>query len=915
MLTIGAQEEPGQLPDSAGLESKANAELKATLAEVRAAIAELSDDDFRTRETATIKLWRIGDKAEPYISEAANTDNLEVRIRAKRMLNLFKYGIYPDTPAEVIALINQFRHGNLNSQTTAIQQLYSLGSMGTVAKLIRSIDDETIRRRLVNAVVNKLDEKLAEKFAEEKYDDVEALLKLAAISDAGLRDLAAFYLQRGSLEDEIGRLLKQEKEDGLESIDYEQLSWFHRVNGDLTKALIAARSAGSTDLERDIRIAQGDLLELIKASHNPNDRTIQTYGFKAAAERLSGDTDGFAATIKTIKEYAADNPGEERQCLEALLINGRIADAIEVAQVGGNDRIQLLIDNGDHAQALAELGIKNPKPPYNDWLDGVIKEFAAAETQTEYSTSLGKAYTLARLLGGWGEDAEAERIFDKLGQVASELKPEFLPRFIANASVLNLHKIALKYTRAAFAKEAADAAAGLDLPGVDPAAERVRNRVGQRGAEESLIGGLYYNQASTASFLWEHFQSKFPDDSGLQRLQRIETLIAPLQPGQDPQDQKSAAIELLAQLVPKADDPMDDEDKVALLTNLSELYLRHDDRPSAMELLRQTLLFGREDLDYANIAYAQMLAEDGTWEESLIHFKSASESTRGNSSWLVLYAIALERVGKQDEAAPLLKRAYLQALGRPIEYMLIASAFAEFDEYERAREASQTALNIATIADTSIHREAIRLADYLLYHDDARAAMYKERYLIECLKGHVPLPRITNAPSIRASIGTINARIAIRENRTDEAVGILRDLVDRQPSNSSIVEDLYPILVQAGRKKDADEFYEKLNRYGENALALFPNSAQDLNSNAWLKARCGKDLDTALARSELSNKLSQDNYAYLDTLAEVYFQRGDRKQAVELSEQAVKLAGSDLLLHKQLQRFKSDKPLSELLAE
>ena len=56
-------------------------------------------------------------------------------------------------------------------------------------------------------------------------------------------------------------------------------------------------------------------------------------------------------------------------------------------------------------------------------------------------------------------------------------------------------------------------------------------------------------------------------------------------------------------------------------------------------------------------------------------------------------------------------------------------------------------------------------------------------------------------------------------------------------------------------------------------------------------------------------------YAYLDTLAEVHFQQGDRKRAVELSEKAVKLSGSDFLLDHQLQRFKHDQPISELLAE
>ena len=104
-----------------------------------------------------------------------------------------------------------------------------------------------------------------------------------------------------------------------------------------------------------------------------------------------------------------------------------------------------------------------------------------------------------------------------------------------------------------------------------------------------------------------------------------------------------------------------------------------------------------------------------------------------------------------------------------------------------------------------------------------------------------------------------------------------------------------------------------MNDYGEKTLALFPNSPQDLNSNAWLKARCGKDLDTALERSKRSNELYENNYAYLDTLAEVYFQLGDRDAAVKSSNEAVELATGDFLLYRQLQHFKNDAPLSETL--
>ena len=62
--------------------SLSNEELIAT---VKSAIEDLSDDNFRVRESATIRLWRIGDRAEPFVREAAENGNLEVRSRALRI--------------------------------------------------------------------------------------------------------------------------------------------------------------------------------------------------------------------------------------------------------------------------------------------------------------------------------------------------------------------------------------------------------------------------------------------------------------------------------------------------------------------------------------------------------------------------------------------------------------------------------------------------------------------------------------------------------------------------------------------------------------------------------------------------------------------------------------------------------------
>ena len=873
-------------------------------APIDALIEQLSSDDFREREDAMLQIWKIGEAAEEQVRELTKSRDIELRTRAARLLGLFKYGIYPDTPPDVVALINEFRHGDTNTKTNVVTRLYSQGATETVTKLIRSVEHPQLRSKLVNAVVAEVDFKVAGLYSEGKYDAAEQLLSLAAISGEGLRRIAAFHFHRGTIDAKIAELLERDKEAELPEMEYEQLSWYYRFKGDFEHALVAAEASGNEELQRNVRIAQGDLLALIKASYNPNDRTIQAFGYNAAHQRLSGDLEEFERTVQTIRKYAKEHPDEELYCLEALVINGRIPDALEIASEGTEHRLQLLIDSGRHAEALAELGIDNPKPPYEKWLDEVVAQFKRAETREELGDPLGRAFKLGQILTDLGEKDEAARIFDRLGAVASQEKPELIQTITSNASLFGLYDVALKYTRAAFVREAEEAGAEPDPE------ERVRNRFGQRGAETSLVTALFYSDVENALFWWDRIAERFNNDSGLERLDKLDLLLG------RPAEKTAARLSLLEQLAPQGDEDMADADLGMLLSELALLYL-HMEEPTPAGLLAQALDLEPEECSEELDELGAILATRDDWEGALPLFELAANGAAIDPFIVARYGIALERNGRHEEAAAALKRAHHLALGQPIGYWHVARAFASFLEFDRAREAFQLALNIDLFDDPRTYRMCVSLSSYLFYSDPAKSAIYKERYLLEHLKGHIRFidDRISIGASTRGSIGALQAQVAIEDDRAGEAVVLMRDLVAQQPSNSSLLEDVYPLLVKAGHKKEADELYEKLNEYGENAIALFPNSAQDLNSNAWLKSRCGKDLETALERSRRSNELLKDNPAYLDTLAEVYFQMGDRKKAIEHSERAVGLSGSDYLLHHQLEHFKNDEPLSTTLAE
>src|SRR5262245_32695909 len=83
--------------------------------EIARAIEELGSSQFEVRQGATELLWRAGAAAETPLQQAAKSNDPEIRARANALLNKLRLGLRPDTPADVVATIDQFRY----SSTTA----------------------------------------------------------------------------------------------------------------------------------------------------------------------------------------------------------------------------------------------------------------------------------------------------------------------------------------------------------------------------------------------------------------------------------------------------------------------------------------------------------------------------------------------------------------------------------------------------------------------------------------------------------------------------------------------------------------------------------------------------------------------------------------------------------------------------
>jgi tetratricopeptide (TPR) repeat protein len=138
---------------------------------------------------------------------------------------------------------------------------------------------------------------------------------------------------------------------------------------------------------------------------------------------------------------------------------------------------------------------------------------------------------------------------------------------------------------------------------------------------------------------------------------------------------------------------------------------------------------------------------------------------------------------------------------------------------------------------------------------------------------------------------------------------------EAMPAGLDLATLLVPVLEKAGHQKEADALFERCLAVQLKLCRDYPGYAGCHNSVAWLSAACRRNLDEALKHAQKAVELAPESPGHLDTLAEVYFQRGDREKAVELERKVLQMAPQRVYFRKQLQRLEAGDPKAPLPPE
>src|SRR5258706_9894749 len=260
------------------------------------AIIHLADIDPRVREKATKTLWQMGRDAEPAITEALKSDDPEIVARCREILIDFRYGLYPDTPPDIVAFVRAYRTGNPVQKRAAVQGLTRIAPRAYPAavRLSRAEDNSTLRSQVFHDLAQMGARGAIGFLSEGDFKSAEQCLQVGLSDglDRQTRSYITFLHLRNKADDKIASLRAEvELGDGISGAA-KLLAYLLRAKGDLAGARLAAEQSSDDELLEGILLEQSDW-KTLAARHAHDGETnfnIERLAFRAAYQRLAGQT-------------------------------------------------------------------------------------------------------------------------------------------------------------------------------------------------------------------------------------------------------------------------------------------------------------------------------------------------------------------------------------------------------------------------------------------------------------------------------------------------------------------------------------------------------------------------------------------------------------------------------------------------
>jgi tetratricopeptide (TPR) repeat protein len=145
---------------------------------------------------------------------------------------------------------------------------------------------------------------------------------------------------------------------------------------------------------------------------------------------------------------------------------------------------------------------------------------------------------------------------------------------------------------------------------------------------------------------------------------------------------------------------------------------------------------------------------------------------------------------------------------------------------------------------------------------------------------------------------------SVQQGDRQKADRFLKSAYRLNPEQINTLIDAVPWVLEKFDRETLKEWFMIYYAPMQEHLRKYPEDSLIANNAAWLAVKCGFEIDRALELSlEVTKRYPTDTY--LDTLAEVYFAKGETDRAIEISLACQRLNPRDPHHHRQLSRFRA----------
>jgi tetratricopeptide (TPR) repeat protein len=829
-------------------------------------IEQLGSKEFGKREEASKQLWEAGEPAELALEGAAKSADAEVSRRAAEILDKFKWGIFPDTPKPVVELIRRYEGSELAAKQEVLRQLFGEGVPGcrALVRIATAEDDPEMRQRINRTIGSDVRRFMPLALVDNRYDIVEKVLQQSLQSEdlrqANLSHYCAYCLFRGTIDERIKNLSARTERTKQES---ELLAYLYRTSGNLRAAKEVAEKADLTELLEALLYEMGEWKDLATRELAGQRKSPEKLGYRAAYQRLAGDTMACDQTLSQFRQVVEEATPAEKPILgyylaKALFLNDRPAEALEVLDRSGQYPMlfEILCVQFKYREAFA-LADKARKAAHKDLARIEIFE--------------------ARTLYGLGEKEKAMALF---AHRAEDIKP---------GNDLNWFEDLVD----------AEYRVGLKEQAFDHAAKILENLSDPSWAER-LLGRLFPGHGDVA-LVWWTFARKTPARNPSDAMKLVRDLLD----GRLGQKQVEDLITAAHQGIKQAS--ADESDR---------LWLALAETAGAAKLpdLRKRCL--EQGGPQALLQLGDTIAEKKDWAGAAALYRRAWDKAPSEPLPLFLAGNALMQAGNVMEGKKLMEQSHILLLGddqarNDFAVALSRRGFA----YDAHREGDL--LQRVGVAGSSYHGDAgLRQAQAAVQRKDyLGAAKGQERTLLRCLKPYVRFSQNPAYLGVPTLAHRFRARGLLEAGQFDEAWKEIAYCRGALPGDVDLAILVVPELDRRGHKKEADELFDQTAAVYAKIRADYPRCGWAHNSVAWLSVCCGRELEAARSHAQKAVDLAPDSAGHHDTLAEIYFQLGEKEKAVAEQQKAIALDPTKAYFRKQLKRIEAGDPKAERPSE